>query len=476
MNILKKITILLLISSIFFVGCRSLEKETDSLIPHRTKVPLLRPNEYSIGMENGNSILFKELPNGLKVIVIEMPFSTIAYGMISFKVGGRYEPESHAGISHFLEHMLFKEKEGSEPVSEIRRMGGNVNALTDYELTTYYFTVLPEHFEESMTALSNIVLEPKFDSKDLANEREVVLEELARGKNDPRTLVLSSLVKEVFPSSPLTNLVIGNEQSIRRITLADLYAFHKAYYIPGNMIVVCAGAIDAKPAIRLVESLFGNLMPLPIPDISFEDPEIAVSNLTKEIPVNQAFHITGILVPGKAEEDYYEMMLLDVLLGSGINSRLHKRIVIDEGLTEEIYPYHYSLSDTGIWAIMLSVEPEDTERARKIIDEEIKGIKDGLFSDYDLSIAKQALKSRLLITLDRPMELAHFELESLAFRRDILTLQEHTEKLEAISRHDIILAARRHLTADNTITISLKPAPVPNRWFLILKLLLTGEL
>jgi predicted Zn-dependent peptidase len=242
------------------------------------------------------------------------------------------------------------------------------------------------------------------------------------------------------------------------------------------MIIVCAGAIDTAPTLKLVESLFLNLMPSPIPDISFEDPEIAVSNLTKEIPVNQAFHITGILVPGKAEEDYYEMMLLDTLLGSGINSRLYKRIVIDEGLTEDIYPYYYSLSDTGIWAVMLSVEPDDTEKAGKIIDEEINGIKNGLFSDHDLSIAKQALISRLLITLDRPMELARFELENLAFRSNILTLQEHTEKLEAISRHDIILAARKHFTADNTVTISLNPAPASNRWFLILKLLITGEL
>ena len=242
------------------------------------------------------------------------------------------------------------------------------------------------------------------------------------------------------------------------------------------MIVVCAGAIDAEPTMRLVESLFGNLLPSPIPDISFEEPEIAVANLTKEIPVNQAYHITGILVPGKSEEDYYEMMLLDTLLGSGVNSRLYKRIVIEEGLTEELYPFYYTLSDTGIWAIMLSVEPEDIERADKIINEEIKGVRDGLFNEHELNIAKQALTSRLLITLDRPMELARFELENLAFRKNIFTHQDHIKRLESVSSQDVILAARRHLTADNTVTISLKPAPVPNRWFLILKLLLTEEL
>jgi zinc protease len=474
--LLRKFIILFFVLLLYLTGCRSLEKETAPLIPARTIIPLPSVQKKRCDLSGDNSILYKEFRNGLRAVVIEMPRSTITYGMISFGVGGRYEPESRAGISHLLEHLLFKEKDGFEPVSAIRSMGGSVNAQTDYELTTYYFTVLPEHFEDAMTALSSMVLEPRFDGKDLASEREVVLEELARGKNDPRALVLSSLIKKVFPSSPLANLVIGNKRSISRITLNDLYEFHDAYYVPGNMIVACAGAIDGEQTMQFLEAIFGKLKPSPIPNISFKVPEIAVSSLTKEIPVNQAFHITGILVPGKAGEDYYEMMLLYTLLCSGVNSRLYRRIVIVEGLTEGFYPFRYSLSDTGLWAIMLSISPEDIERAGQIINEEIGNIKKGLLSEHEMEIAKQALTSRLLITHDSPMDLDRFELENLAFKKDILTLQEYIENLKAVSRHDIIMAARRHLTADNIVTVSLLPAPVQKRWFLMLKLLLTEEL
>jgi len=457
------------------VSCSSLDSEREPLIPHRTRVPLVT-GVRSVTKTGPHTIVYEELENGLQVIIVEMPDSPVSIGMIGCEVGGRYEPESHAGISHLLEHLLFREDEDRSPVTEIRRMGGIVNALTDYELTTYHFTVIPSRFEEAMTALSSMVLDPNFDGKDLAGERKVVGEEIARGKNDPRALVLSSLIRKIFPDSPLKNLVIGTEQSVRRIALDDLYRFYSAYYVPANMVVVCAGDLDTDRTSDLVRSLFGSSAPSPVPEVGFEAPGIAINDLTRKIPVNQAFYIAGALSPGRTGDDYYPMMVLDLLLGSGTNSRLYRRIVIEEGLTEGLYPFWYTLSDSGIWAVMLSIDPDDTERVQTIVQEEVSSLRNGAVSDREIEDAKRALIARELINLQTPMEIALFELEALVFDDRITGIDEHIENIRKVSRADVIRASRRYFAPENSITVTLVPAEAPQSWFLMLKILLTREL
>jgi len=456
------------------LSCSSLDRDRDPLIPHRKRVPI--PSPRSETSTDSHTMLYEELENGLKVIIIEIPRSPVSIGMIGCKVGGRYEPESRAGISHLLEHLMFKESKDMAPVTAIRSMGGSVNALTDYELTTYYFTVLPQAFTGAMAELSSMVLMPQFDRKDLADEREVVLEELARGKNDPRALVLSSLVRKIFPTSPLKNLVIGAERSIRQITLDELYQFYRAYYVPGNMAVVCAGAVDTDRTMDLIRTLFGGAAPSPVPEISFTAPEIAVNNLTRRIPVSQAFHIAGALSPGKGDDDYYAMMILDLLLGTGINSRLFQRIAVEEGLTEELYPFWYTLSDTGIWAMMLSIDPDDIERVKGVVREEIAKVRMGTVTEEEIDNAKRALIARELIKLDTPMEIARFELETLAYRNSVMGIEEHIENIRATTRSDVIRAAEKYFCSENSVTVTLQPAYAPESWFLMLKIVLTGEL
>jgi predicted Zn-dependent peptidase len=310
-------------------------------------------DEYPIAGKTGeNQAILEELPNGLKILVLPMPSSTVSYGMIAVKVGGRYEPETLAGISHLLEHLILKDREHFKPLMQIRETGGNVNGLTDMELTSYFFTVLPENYELAMNALSHMLLNPQFTFYDLIREREVVLEELAMGLNDPRALVLTQLVREVFPRSPFTNFVIGTKRSLKRISMDDVQAFYDTYYIPQNMVVIAAGNIDAEKALQQMRSLFGGIKKRAAPQKQFEVPTPAVHQLTKKIPINQSFYVWGSLTPGKESDDYYTMRIMDILFGSGVNSRLYNRIVSEEGFTEQLYPIWFSYSNTGAWADM----------------------------------------------------------------------------------------------------------------------------
>ncbi|MBN2325087.1 MAG: insulinase family protein [Spirochaetes bacterium] len=456
-------------------SCAGLEKDRSPLIPESTR-GFEEKKARSETMADTHTMRYEEFENGFRLLLIEMPESPVCVGTVGFAVGGRYEPERRSGISHLLEHLLFRSSSDNSAVNAIRRMGGSVNALTDYELTYYHFTVLPKYFEDSLSALIGMVLDPDFDGNDLKKEREVVLEELARGKNDPRTLALSSLVKRVFPSSPLKNLVIGTRQSVQSISLDDLYRFHDAYYTPSNMIVVCAGRLDVEKTARYLRARFETAARSPVPSVLFGPPILAEHELSRMIPANQAFYIRGALSPGRGDRDFYPMEVLDLVLGSGNNSRLQRRITAQEGITEEIFTFRHTLSDTGIWTVMCSTDPADFERAKRLVTEEIELVRDGDLTQREVDDAKRALAARELIRLDSPKELCVFELENIVFRSEVIPVEAHLERIGDIERQQVLEAARTYLSSENSVSVSLLPAPAAHRPFLLLKIAVTGEI
>jgi predicted Zn-dependent peptidase len=466
---------LLLIVFLTLLSCAGFEKDRSPLIPENSR-GFEEKEVRSVTKSGRHTLHYEELGNGLRLLVIEMPESPVCVGTVGFAVGGRYEPEDRSGISHLLEHLLFRGDGGSSRVNAIRRMGGSVNALTGYELTYYYFTVLPRHFDDSLSALIGMALGPDFDGNDLKKEREVVLEELARGKNDPRALALFSLVRRIFPSSPLKNLVIGTKRSVRSISLDDLYRFHDAYYTPSNMVVICAGRLDAVKTARDIRARFEATARVPVPTVPFGPPAIAVHELTRKIPADQAFYIQGALSPGRADRDHYPMEVLDLVLGSGKNSRLQKKITAQEGITEEIFTFRHTLSDTGIWTVMCSTNPADIQRVKRLVTEEIALVRGGDLTDQEVNDAKRALIARESIRLDSPKELSVFELENLVFRDEAVPFEAHIERIGRISREEVLKVAQTYLSDENSVSVSLLPAPSTERLFLLLQIAVTGEI
>jgi|GEM_PF-1747962 len=429
---------------------------------------------HVIPMERGR-LMVEPLECGATLLAIEIPDAPVCHGMIAVKVGGRYEADEYAGISHLLEHLVIRKGKDSASLAKIREAGGSVNAVTDFEMTSYYFTVLPEFFTDSIAALADMVLSPGFDEQDLRSERKVVMEELGAHTNDPRLAVLPALIRKVFPSSPLTNLVIGNKKSVSRITLQDLYRFHRTYYTPSNLIVAGAGNINGMDMLVSMRALLSDMEKKEPPLHTFGPPETALHTLYRKIPVRQSFHIYGAVVPGINSESYPAMEMLSVLLGSGVNSRMHRRLVVQDGFTNQLYQYWFSLSDTGVWAVFISLNPEDSAQARAAAAEEIRRVTAGDYSDRELQNARDALLAETLIRLDKPWDLLNFEVENLAFRGEIATIPEYTAQIREVDRADISQVARS-FSEENLITIFLEPARGPGRIYITLKYLLTGEL
>ena len=422
------------------------------------------------------TLIHDRLDNGMQLLVMEVPSATVAYGMIAVRVGARYEGPDNGGIAHLLEHLLFREQGEAENLSLIRSSGGTVNALTDMELTSYYFTVLPQYFENSMGALARLVLEPQFDRDDLEREREVVLEELAMGMNDPRAVVLMQLVREIFPGSPLNSFVIGTEESIESIRYEQIAGFFHTHYVPENMVVVVAGKVESLDTLRFLRSVFGDIRPEPVPPHHFSVPSPAMNTVVKKIPIKQCFYIFGALTPGKGSERYQAMEVLHALLVSGVNSRLHRRLVLERGYTEQLYPQWFSYSNTGIWAVFLSVRPEDIVPVSALIADEVEAVKRGAFSHGELEVVKEGLVSRARISLVSPEDLAWFQLENLVYRNRVMTVSEYVEGLRSVTGSDIMEAARFCFSEESVVTIEMKPARGLERLYLILKYLTTKSL
>lgn len=467
---------ILSLNGIFLTGCMRPTKNQSLSFPKPTSPKQVQIEKVNLALERENRLYFDVLPNGMKILIVEMPESTTSYGAVAIRVGGRYEPESHAGISHLLEHMIFKEDPETKPLSRIRETGGEVNAITELELTKYYFIVRPEYFRDSMDSLVRMVLKPVFIEEELKKEREVVIEELLRAKNDPRSMVLVDIINKIFPDSPISNLIIGNKRSIKNITLKDLKVFHTQYYVPENMVIVAAGNLKVDETASDLYTLLGNLERMAIPGHAFSTPHIAVYELEKKIPVNQELIIFGGLFPEIIPDAYPAIEVLENMIFSGTNSRLYRKIVIEKGITDDLYNIVFPLSDCRIWAVFMSLNPGDSDRALKIIREEIGSILRGEFSENELEDAKKAIISKLLIDLDTPEGIANFMLTNLLLRDRIITPFEHARDLHNLKKDELVKMAKRYFISENLVTISLKPAKGLSKWYIALKFLATKKL
>jgi predicted Zn-dependent peptidase len=201
-----------------------------------------------------------------------------------------------------------------------------------------------------------------------------------------------------------------------------------------------------------------------------------MNTVVKKIPIKQCFYIFGALTPGKGSERYQAMEVLHALLVSGVNSRLHRRLVLEGGYTEQFYPQWFSYSDTGIWAVFLSIRPEDIVSVSALIADEVEAVRRGAFSHEELEVVKEGLVSRARISLVSPEDLAWFQLENLVYRNRVMTVSEYIEGLRNVTGSDIMETARFCFSDERVVTIEMKPARGLERLYLILKYLTTKSL
>lgn len=345
------------------------------------------------------------LDNGLKVLSAPMPGTrSVAVG-VYVGTGSRYEQPEEAGLSHLLEHLLFKgtpKRPTAPEISElIEGVGGVLNASTDRELTVYYAKVARMHFDRAADVLTDMVRNPLMAAEELEKERKVVIEELASIADSPSQIVDVLLDATMWPDQPLGRDVAGTEESVTALTRDAALDYLRRQYVPNNICVAVAGAIDHGEVVDAISGALGDWAPgAPDPWIPAVNGQQA-SRIAIQYKKTEQTHIE-IAVHGLSSQDpdRFPLDLISVVLGEGMSSRLFVELREKRALCYDVHSYASHYLDAGSFAVYAAVDPKRAvEAAGALLDELAKVRADGVTED-ELRKAQELSKGRLLLRME----------------------------------------------------------------------------
>jgi predicted Zn-dependent peptidase len=341
------------------------------------------------------------LHNGLRVIMEQIPtFRSVTFG-IWVKTGSRNEKQQDNGISHFIEHMLFKgtKRHSAKDIAEIfDGIGGNVNAFTSKEYTCYYAKVLDEHLPIAMDILSDMFFHSTFDEGEMEKEKNVIFEEISMYEDTPDDLVHDLVAKAAYGSHSLGYTILGTQENLSAMKPDDLRRYMKQYYNTENTVISLAGNIDDNVR-DLVEKHFGGF------SNSGEETDYSAPDFLGELVFHakktEQNHIC-LSLPGLSlkEDNLYPMVLLNNAIGGGMSSRLFQEIREKRGLAYSVYSYHSSHIDSGLFTIYTGTAPKQTEEVLKVTLDLLHEIAGKGMTDSELKKGKEQLKGSLILSLE----------------------------------------------------------------------------
>jgi len=382
------------------------------------------------------------LRNGLRLLTAPMAGMRSASIVMIFTVGSRYETRSQAGISHFIEHMLFKGSQHyptARHISEaIEGVGGVFNGSTDKELTMYTARVPGEQLSTVMEVLADMVRRPILDPVELEKERSVIIEELSSTRDDPQEWVGLLIDETMWPGLPLGRDDAGFIETVSRLQQQDLLHYLNEYYRPDSLIISVAGNIDAGQVIALTERLFGNWEAgtrkswgesLPPRDA------VPVAVIQKE--TEQANICLGTLGIAYTSPDYYAFMLTNAILGEGMSSRLFQAIREEQGLAYDIGSYFNSYAETGNFVVSAGVDPAQIEPALRAIIGELTRISQQPVPEDELNRIKAYIRGSIILGLEGTAQVASWLGTQEYSRGRIIPLDDLVAKIDAVTADDI---------------------------------------
>ena len=395
------------------------------------------------------------LPNGVRVLTDVVPTSCSATVSVWVGVGGRDEPDHLAGASHFLEHLLFKgtEQRGAlELALEIDGVGGEMNAYTASEYTSYYARVPAVEFDVAIELLLDVVAAPALRPDEFLAEREVILEELAAADDDPEDVVGVRLFEALFPGHPLGREVLGSVDSIAGLTRDDVATFFAERYRPANLVVTAAGLVDHD---ELVEQVVARLDT----GASGERPERSAPPMPAESVV--VAHDPGELVQlawgwrtgGVHDDDRFALAVLNHILGAGPSSRLFQRVREDHGLTYSISSGVSQYTDAGALSVACSTTPGKAAHLIELVHAEVDGLaRRGITAD-ELARAARSMRGSLLLGLeDSSSRGARLGL-SETLRGQVTPLPEHLARIDAVDLEQVARVAESVLGGPRVLSM-----------------------
>jgi predicted Zn-dependent peptidase len=403
-------------------------------------------------VEEVRNIHREVLPNGLTVITEEMEhIRSVSIG-IWVKTGSRDESAEWNGISHFIEHMVFKgtkHRSAEDIARQMDSIGGNMDAFTAKECVCFNVKLLDEHLPIAMDVLSDLVLNPVFNVSDISRERGVILEEIKMDEDNPDYLVHEIFTQNFWKDHPLGKPILGTKDTVRKFERDPVLDFYGQRFAPGNMIICAAGHLKHDEFVELVRKHFAHMQPV---KNGFHGPKPAVVSriiMRNKKALEQVQICIGVPSHPIAHERRHASYILSTLLGGGMSSRLFQNIRERQGLAYAIYSDLSPYRDTGCMSVYAGTSRESASKVVQSVVSEFRKLKQELVPEEELRRSKDQLKGSLMLSLEsstaRMSNLARQEM----YFDHFYTLDELIAKIESVTSEEIKELANQFFQTDS---------------------------
>jgi predicted Zn-dependent peptidase len=386
-----------------------------------------------------------EIANGLTLLTETMPnIRSVCLG-VWLKQGSRHETEAENGISHFIEHLLFKGTErrtAQEIAKTIDAVGGQCDAFTSKEYTCFYARVLDEHLPIAFDLLADIVLHPRFDPENIEKERKVIYEEIKMVEDSPDELVYDLFTETIWKSHPLGRPIQGTVESVEAHDAGKLIRFFRDSYHPRNVVISAAGNLDHDRLVAMVSEAFASMRDgagIRATTMPAHNAEVI---LREKKELEQAHLCIGVPAFRQDHPDRYCGYVMNTILGGTMSSRLFQNIREERGLAYTVFSSINSFADTGFISIYAATRPEGTAEVAKLVAEEMVRLKEEIVDGVELKGAKDHLKGNLMLSLESSSSrMSNLARQDIYFHRQF-SLDEIIAGIDAVTSEQVQALAR----------------------------------
>ncbi len=386
-----------------------------------------------------DAIRVSRLDGGLRVVTESMPSSRSAAVGVWVGIGNRDEPKRLAGVSHFLEHLLFKgsSTRTSRDIAEgIDATGGDLNAFTSKEYTAFHARVPAWELDFGLDTLLDVIVDPGFSDAEVDAERQVILEELAWSADTPDDVVHGVLAESLFPDHPLGWEVLGSQESVRSMSAADIRAFHHEWYRRANLVFSVVGPIDHDEVVNRVDSALAGVAAGQRPHRMAPEGEIRPLMHT-ERSIEQSHLAQGWRAPGQHSDDRYTLAVASQLLGGGWSSRLFQEIREKRGLSYSVFSSVGAYNDTGTMSIYAATAPERMAELTRVVDDQLEDLATNGPGERELEVARGGFEGATVLGLeDAGSRMARLATNVLV-RDRVVGVDEYLTAVHAVTAADV---------------------------------------
>lgn len=410
------------------------------------------------------SVHSTRLDNGLTVVTHQMPLQSIAVGAW-IKAGSRNEQLAEHGVAHFLEHMAFKgtkNRTAKQIVEQIENVGGDMNASTGIEVTSYYFRLLKDDLALGLEILADILLNPLFETEEMDKEKQVILQEIAATDDDADDVLYDKMIENAYAEQAIGRSILGTPSSVMALTKDQLSGFLAKHYVPENMTIAMAGGASHSQMLQLAQKYFGT-MPAHKP-VTLSAPKFTPNDVKIEKALEQSYLVLGFESLHFNHPDFFAQQILSQLFGGGMSSRLFQNIREQKGLCYSIYSGSWGFNDTGLIFIYAATNGDNIDVVKQLIYKELLTLLADI-SPIELTRACAQIKAGQMMSLESPVSRSEQIARQSIFYKNLIKIDDIISRLEAVTLDDLkrvakdlfLLPQAQNTPTDNLQISDLKP-------------------